>query len=162
MSTFTAQILVGMPDSQLGGIIPTHFLFLSENTRPEWILVPENVFKEGFRSGFDKITWIPTAESIMEDALLMIVVHIVRDQEIKTMSEQFLRNKFVDFADLDKDITSENLKRLHEICRQVDLPYKVVITALKGSSIGSQHEVVEKYKMDVEVCTPSFSRLEAP
>jgi hypothetical protein len=47
MASFTAQILVGSAHPYNGGIIPTHFLFLSENDRPAWILVPENVDSKG-------------------------------------------------------------------------------------------------------------------
>ena len=71
MGTFTAQILVGTPDLYHGGIIPTHYLFLSENDRPAWILED--------KSGSQNVVWVPTIEDILEDALLMIAVHVCKD-----------------------------------------------------------------------------------
>jgi|TARA_B100001971_G_C18207592_1_gene548595 hypothetical protein len=44
MGSFTTQILVGSGDSNHGGIYPTHFMYLSENDRPAWILMGQNVF----------------------------------------------------------------------------------------------------------------------
>jgi hypothetical protein len=38
MGTFTAQILIGNNHRYGGGIIPSHAVFLSENSRPAWIL----------------------------------------------------------------------------------------------------------------------------
>ena len=46
MGTVTAQILIGSPHPNDGGIIPSHYLFLSENDRPSWSLVGANIFQE--------------------------------------------------------------------------------------------------------------------
>ncbi len=37
MAALTTQILIGRPHLNDGGIIPSHFLFLSEGNRPSWI-----------------------------------------------------------------------------------------------------------------------------
>jgi len=53
-----------------------HYLFLSENSRAAWILVPQNVFR-GFQPvRGPKITWIPTVENILEDALLVMALYV--------------------------------------------------------------------------------------
>lgn len=41
MAAYTAQALVGQAHPNHGGITPTHRLYLSENSRPAWILLPE-------------------------------------------------------------------------------------------------------------------------
>ncbi len=79
MATFTAQILVGSPHPNHGGINPTHSLFLSENSRPAWILV-DPYPDSGPRNS--RIVWIPTLENMLEDALLMIAVYVCKDDGI--------------------------------------------------------------------------------
>jgi len=74
MATMTAQILVGRPHTNHDGINPTHYLFLSENSRPAWVLVSQNIFPKEQRD-HSRITWIPTVENMLEDALLMIALH---------------------------------------------------------------------------------------
>ena len=39
MGTLTAQMLVGSPHPQFGGILPSHTLYLTKNDRPAWTLV---------------------------------------------------------------------------------------------------------------------------
>jgi hypothetical protein len=46
LSIITAYILVGTKDPYSGGINPFHYLFLSENDRPAWTLVNENITGE--------------------------------------------------------------------------------------------------------------------
>ena len=36
--------------------------------------------------------------------------------------------------------------------------YKIVLTVLEGSSVRSQLDVLNRYEMDMEVCTPSISK----
>ena len=54
MGTVTAQILIGSPHPNDGGIIPSHYLFLSENDRPSWTLVRANIFQVS-KNKFSKI-----------------------------------------------------------------------------------------------------------
>lgn len=80
MATFTAQILVGTEHPYHGGINPTHFLFLSENDRPAWILTNENI--TGENPDVEKIVWNPTTENMFEDALFMINLYIEKDKTL--------------------------------------------------------------------------------
>ena len=74
MGSFTAQIIVGQAHPNHGGIIPSYYLFLSENSKPAWLLMSENI-----TSNKDKqITWFPTVENMLQDALLMISVSCSR------------------------------------------------------------------------------------
>jgi len=158
MAALTAQILVGTPHQNHGGINPTHYLFLSENSMPAWILVPENVFSEG-SAKFNKITWIPTIENMLEDALLMIAIHVIKDEEICKLSQKCFTNKTIERAGLYQDIDEKDLKSLHEKCRETGTRYKIVVTVFEGSSIRNHLGVLENYKMDVEICTPTYFRL---
>jgi len=74
MASLIAQILIGCPHPNHDRINTTHYLFLSENDRPGWVLVDQNISQED-RSSLPKITWIPTVENMLEDALLMVSYH---------------------------------------------------------------------------------------
>jgi|SRR5450759_6314 len=158
MATFTAQMLIGTPHPNHGGIEPTHFLFLSENSRPAWILLPENVFGLGVGSQ-KKITWIPTVEHMLEDALLMIAIHVIQDETICGLAQKYIKSKDPLWVELYKDIDEQKLVDLHLKCREIPNRYKAVISVLKGSSISNQLSIIEDYHMDVEVCVPTYSRL---
>jgi len=80
LATFTAQILIGTEHPYHGGINPTHFLFLSENDRPAWILTNENI--TGENPDVEKIVWNPTSENMFEDALFMINLYIEKDKTL--------------------------------------------------------------------------------
>ncbi len=109
MATLTAQIIVGRAHPNHGGINPTHYLFFSENDRPAWVLVPENVF--GKRPlEMEKTVWIPTVEHTLEDGLLMIALHILKDREIVNLTEEYFENKGIDRAKLYEDIDKAQLE----------------------------------------------------
>ncbi len=82
MATFTAHILVGHSHPNHGGISPSHALFLSENSRPTWILIPLGLPGSESTTGHNSITWVPTVEHMLEDALLMIAVHVLQERSI--------------------------------------------------------------------------------
>jgi len=158
MATLTAQIFVGRTHPNHGGINPTHQLFFSENDRPAWILMPENVFGRGSVE-LDRTVWIPTVEHALEDGLLMVVLHILKDEEVLNLAENHFGNQGVDRAELYQDISKPQLRELHEKCRSVSGDFKIILTTFKDSLLKQQLPVVEKYRMDVEVCAPIYSRL---
>jgi hypothetical protein len=156
MGTMTAQILVGETHPNHGGISPTHYLFLSENSRPAWILVEQNIF--GHEHEAQRVVWIPTAENMLEDALLMIAMYVLKDKEILEMAEGFFKNKGRNPLELYDDISKDDLKKLYERCREIEMGCKIVISVFDGSSIRRQVNALEKYKMDAEVCTVKYHR----
>ncbi len=157
MATLTAQIIVGRAHPNHGGINPTHYLFFSENDRPAWVLVPENVF--GKRPlEMEKTVWIPTVEHTLEDGLLMIALHILKDREIVNLTEEYFENKGIDRAKLYEDIDKAQLEELRRKTRAVRGDYKIVITTLRDSLLEQQLTVLKHYKMDVEICVPVYSK----
>ena len=159
MGTMTAQILIGTPHQNHGGITPTHCLYLSENSRPAWILVPQNIFIEKEDQNYGKIVWIPTLENMLEDALLMIGLHVVQDEKIKNLAEKCFHNESPEHAALYEDIKKEDLENLYALSRQMGNRFKIIISVFRESSIMPQLKMLEKYRMDVEMCTPTYSRL---
>jgi len=157
MSTVTAQILVGRAHQNHGGIEPTHYLFLTENSKPAWFVFSADVFfKENHKT--NKITWIPTTDNKLEDALLMIAIHILKDKEICKLSKKYFRNKSAERVEVYEDIDKKDRHKLYEKCRAIKNIFKIVLTALESSSILYQIKILENYKMDVEVCTPQYTR----
>ena len=158
MATLTAQILIGSPHPNHEGINPTHYLFLFENDRPAWVLVDQNIFQEE-RSGFPKITWIPTVENVLEDALLMVAIHIRKNREIAKIAKGFYSKIGSRRIELYSNFNESQRNTLYQKCREIsDFP-KVIISVFKGSTIEKQLLVLEHYKMDIEVCRPAYSRL---
>ena len=157
MATLTAQILVGEAHPNHDGINPTHYIFLSENNSPAWILVHQNIFKE-YGEAAEGIIWIPTVENMLEDALLMIAIHVCKNNEVIKLAKSFSTKIKSDRIELYSDLDETQRKQLYQKCRQVtDFP-KIIISVFRDSTIEDQLSVLEQYKMDVEVCTPIFSR----
>ncbi len=159
MSTVTAQILVGQADQNHGGISPTHCMLLSENSRPVWELVPLHIYTDtSSKETGIKIGCIPTLENMLEDAMLMIGIHVLKFDEITGPASTSFKNKDPHFFVMYDDISEADRKALYNKCRALENCFKVVVTAMEGSSIFSHLKVLKKYKMDVEVCMPSYSR----
>ncbi|RKZ30120.1 hypothetical protein DRQ33_08150, partial [bacterium] len=134
MATLTAQILVGRPHPNHGGINPTHYLFLSENDRPAWMLFDQNIFRKE-RQGYSKITWIPTVENMLEDALLMIAIHILKNREIVEMAKGFSSKIESKRVELYSNFNESQRNMLYQKCREIsDFP-KIIISVFRGSTI---------------------------
>lgn len=154
--TFTAQILIGNGHPYHDGIEPSHRLYLSENSRPSWILVPEPL---GASPGGTKVTWIPTLENTLEDALLMIGIHVVKDPDLVEMASRYISSQENNWVVVNEDVEPQDMAMLYQRCRNLDNTFKLVITVFRGSSIEEQLKVLREYKMDVEVCRPYYVRL---
>lgn len=157
MGSFTAQVLVGTPHPYHGGIIPSHSLLLSENSRPAWVLDSEDSDPRSNR--FGRVTWIPTLEHPVDDAILMIAIHVTRDSALLARAKSFCNDidgeRVVVYDALDEVQRQE----LYESCRSLaDLP-KLAVSVYEGSLIAGHIQVLETYGMEVEVCPVAYSRL---
>lgn len=175
MASMTAHILVGQPDPYHGGIYPTHTLWLSENGRSGWLLEPTG---RGLTGGpnseledeespswtRESSVWIPSAEHMLEDAILLIAVHVLRDEAVLELVRERapaltemrtpFQDKPVELYGIPEDVQAE----LRARCELID-NYKLVVTVLEGSSLEQQLPVLEQYAMGVEVCTVTYSAL---
>jgi hypothetical protein len=157
MPALTAHILVGNSHQDHGGIIPTHYFFLSENSVPVWVLVTENSFNPENKK-IRKVTWLPTVENMLEDALLMIAINVLKDKEISELAKEHFKRDIHGALSLYEDIDPAALKTLYQQCRKLKNRYKIVLTVLEGSSIRSHLKVLKNYEIDMEVCTPLYFR----
>jgi hypothetical protein len=150
LATITAQILIGTEHPYHGGINPTHYLFLSENDRPAWILTSENI--SGENSGFEKIVWNPTVENMFDDALFMINLYIEKNKTlIAFLKENYKKINFnlnnislpeiLEKKDLEKiyDLNMDLLKKNKSLKLTIsifeDSSLKDIVKSLNGSEI---------------------------
>ena len=108
---------------------------------------------------------MPTAWNLLEDALLMIGLHVIRDEELLGVVEEFhpellkIRKPFRDPpVELEK-VPPADLADLRRICAVSPIDYKLVVTVFGGSSIRQELPVLADYPMEVEVCTVTYSCL---
>ena len=158
MATLTAQILIGEPHPFKDGIIPSHYLFLSENSQPSWKLVKTNIYQVNNKK-FPEIKWNPTVENMIEDGLLMVAIHIIKNKEIIKIAKDFSSKIDSQTLELYSDLNDKQRDILYEKCRELSVFPKLIISIFRSSTIEKQLAVLEKYKMEVEVCTPTYSRL---
>jgi hypothetical protein len=158
MATFTCQILIGQKHSYDSGIINiTHTLYLSENSRPAWILSPTDEFNE-HKQNPQKITWIPTLENMLEDALVMIGLYVLKDKRLIALANQYFNQHNKNFIELYSDIKSEDLQKLYTQTRKIEGSHKILLSVFQGSSILQQLPVLKDYQNDIEVCKSIFTK----
>lgn len=152
MSVITAQILVGNGHPEHGGIINvTHTIFLSENDRPSWIL-------QALEQPERKMIWLPTEEGMLEDAIVMAGIYILKDREIMLMADRYIKSESKNYIQLKKDISPENLHKLYERARQIQTDAKFAVHVYAGSSIQQQLDILKDYDFDLEVCQSVYRK----
>lgn len=157
MGTYTAQILIGDSHSYDEGLIPSHCLYLGEGNRPALIfreLPTSSQVRE-----VQEITWIPTLENMLEDALLMIALHVQKDKELVALAKQYFKNKHRNWVELYVDIDPNHLSILREKSRALKPRYKIILSIFGGSTFRGQLPALANYNnFELEVCLSQFSR----
>jgi hypothetical protein len=107
----------------------------------------------------EEISWVPAGpEHILEDGLLLIAVHVLRDGDLLELTRaklpELVRDSSVELEKLPADLLGE----LRERSRHINMGQKVVVTVLGGSSLEGQLPLLERYLMQLEVCTVTYSR----
>jgi hypothetical protein len=156
MSSVTAQILVGHPDTFHAGIWPTHGLYLFENSRPSWVLAPLalQLPDDPARRTY---TWIPTPEHLLEDGLVMVYLYALRDDGVRAVAPRSLDDAHT-WRELGASTTADERVELARACRASAARCKVVVTVLEGSSLTGRLSPLEDYPVDLEVCPSRFVR----
>lgn len=157
MGNITAQILIEESHVDSKGINPTHYMFLSEERIPTWTLVSENIHNKD--KEFVKKIWYPTMENVLEDALLMIALYVLRDKATIELAQSSFKDFSQNSIGLYNDIEKENREKLYELSRNLFSGLKIVITVMEGSVLFDHLHLLKDYKMEIEVCTPIYSRL---
>jgi hypothetical protein len=162
MSVFTAQILIGSAHPYDSGISDiSHSLFLSESDRPAWILSPTDPFCEHKQTS-STITWIPTLENTLEDALVMIGLYVLKDQKLCDLASHFLNHPNKDFIELYNDISPEGLRELYKQTRLIEGNHKIMLSVFHSSTILKQLSVLKQYQNAIEVCRSIYTKEYSP
>ncbi|WP_163195671.1 hypothetical protein [Clostridium thermarum] len=161
MAAITAQILIGHTNKLGNGMLPTHCLLLSEGSKPIWILKNLDIL-ENHTSSINTIRWVPTEGNILEDALVMISISILKDGKLLDKAKKYFADLSKHLIDLREDISPSNLLELREISKELKYDYKIAITCFSGTSLEGKLDKLKEYSMDVEVCTPSYNRFYNP
>ena len=161
MATITSQILIGHTNQLNGGMLPTHCLLLSEGNKPVWILKSLDIL-EDHSSNLDTVRWVPTEEHLLEDALLMISINILKDEKLLELAKKYFINLSSPLINLKSDISSSALEELRTLNKELKYDYKVVISCFTGTSLEDKLDILRDYSMDLEVCSSTYNRFYNP
>ncbi len=156
MGTMTAQLLIGKAHPYEGGIYPSHYMFLSENGTASWTLYEINSPNKPSKPYI--ANWIPTVDYLLEDAIVMIGLYVIKDEELIGLAKRYIANFEDTQIRLYEHASELGLEKLRARAKQIEQQYKITLSGFYGSSILNQIEVLEKYQMEVEVCLPVFAR----
>jgi hypothetical protein len=135
MGTFTAQLLVGQGHTYDGGIINvSHTLYLSENSIPVWSLVESSVSELEPRQQGERMVWIPTVEGMLEDALLMVGLYVLKDPKLVELAN-FNKSTDRKAISLYDDISPVHLQEMYKLSRNINHGHKIILSVFEGSTI---------------------------
>lgn len=159
MATLKAQILVGQSHQNHGGINPTHHLYLSENSKQAWILVPESISGDNKELDyFSRIIWIPTIKNTLEDALLIIGLYVLKDDNLIDMAERYFMDFNKNKIDVNEEISKVHLQEMYKVSRELDYLYKIIITTFDNRVLKGQFNELKNYQIEMSINTPDFQR----
>jgi hypothetical protein len=170
MATVTAHFLVGREHPMNEGVLPTHQLFLSENSVPSLILRPLEPLTRVYEDRGDRprlllgespgpdaagvaplAHWHPTVERMLEDALLLLALHVVRSAPLLKAARAVFPRGDIESAAL-YDVVEAARLDLYEQARQIATPLKLVLTVLRGCYLVKQLDRLDRYPFTCEVC----------
>lgn len=150
MATITAQLLIGEAHTWHGGIMNATTINLYENSRPAWVYEPADRKEEN-------IYWVPTVENMLEDGLLLVAVHIWRNDDIIRTLKATVGNDNLKQLEL-YNLPKEDRDILYEKCRVLSNGGKVILSVFSGSTLLGQAGIMERYQVEHEICLPQTSR----
>jgi hypothetical protein len=148
MSTTTALILVGRSHPNHSGIIPSHHIRLTENSRPALILQSLD------ETDSEPIILIPSVENTIDDIYLMISTYILK---LVHPSVELHTKELISIYDLVDSVERHDLYTSSKKCLQA-IDMKVVFNILEHSMLLDQIQRIPKYPIDFEVTTPLMKK----
>lgn len=148
MASTTAFIFVGGTDLYHGGIYPTHFIELTENSRPALILHSYQVKRP-------PLVVIPTVENMADDVFLMICVYIMK--KLNPVKQLHTKNK-TSLYDILEDQERFELYKQAKAIFETNYIY-IVFNLLIGSTLLRQIDKIKEYPINCEVTVPLFKKV---
>ncbi len=155
MGTITCIIFVGREHPFHGGIQPTHYLVFYENDVPGWVLMEYSIDKGTGRY----IGWNCIVEHPLEEALLMIAIYVMKNDEIINLVKQVAKREVLssNLVNPYEDIGKENLEKIFDRLRKIEInDLKLVITILQDSYLLNKIDTIKDYKVHAEICLPKY------
>ena len=147
MSTTTATIFVGYAHPNDGGINPTHYIQLSENSRPALIL-------HSIDGKEETKVMIPTLENMIDDVYLMIAACVLKSlKPAKEIAHPGGESMYDLFSD---DERTALYRQSLECIEKTRL--KVVFNIFDGSYLLNKLEQIKRYPADFEITTPCLKK----
>jgi len=157
MAAITALANIGYPHPNDGGLRPECIIQLSEGDRPAWVFDSAYIWGTSISRPPRQVVWIPTLDTMAEDLMLMIGVHVLQDQELIKMMQDAGLDPVGRRLELG-NVPHELRQQLYGHCRQIESSWKVALTVFEGSSLKGHLGALAFYKCQLEVCTSVFSR----
>jgi len=144
MGTLTAFVFIGTSHQNHGGINPTHYISLSENSRPCLQLRRMDNNKE-------IIAIIPTVECMVDDIHFLVYAFVL---------EQKYKNFDYNLKEMHQLFTDDERKSIYDEVRNglKGINIKLVFNILAESTLLNQLDKIKQYPNDYEVTTPIFSK----
>jgi hypothetical protein len=95
---------------------------------------------------------------MLEDALVMIGLYVVKDKELIELANQYFKQPNKEFIELYNEVKSEDLQKLYNQARKIEGSHKIILSVFQGSSILKQLSVLRYYQNDIEVCKSIFTK----
>ena len=121
-------------------------------------MVNQNIFEEPInfrksgRAKKTRIIWIPSTENMLEDALLMIALYVIKNKQIIDLFQKICHNSGENPQEIYEKLTPSQLDECYEECRSIKNWPKIVITVTRGSTIQDQLPVLKNYSIETELC----------
>lgn len=147
MATTTATILVGHAHQNHGGIIPSHMIRFTENSRPGLIL---HALDGDTNTGFI----IPTLENTVDDIYLMVAVFVLK--KVKLPSEFISAengNLYEVLNESERQILYDETRRAIQ-----EAGIKLVFSIMDESHLLRQVEKIKTYPNDFEIILPAVKK----
>lgn len=162
MGTITAQILIGEGHPNDGGIRPEYTMQLSENSKLHWNLnnnikylaKPPTVAELKKMSYYG---WFPSVEHVLEDGLLMIGLHVVKDTNLIKLAQEIYppmmeETLWVHEIDDKAGLLPSRRQELYDALREIEDWPKLMVSVFMNSALGSHLQVLEELPIDIEIC----------
>jgi len=166
MGTHTAQILVGRPHPNDGGLAysvsPRPSVFLSENSRPSWEMTSGSWFKakDPNRPVKPKLIVVPEPDLALEAALLMLGTTLCPDLPWSSEAKSF-RAELTQTGRLDPVTDSKpEIRGLLSESRALSAAFPKIILCIFQADclVANQIDALKHYKNLMSVLTPIFAR----
>ena len=157
MGTFTAQVLIGGSHPNHDGILPSHALLVSENSRAALVLMPFGVYESEAPADDAttprRIVWIPHPDHVVDDIVLQVLVHVMHEPAVTSGAEEIVPGlSTAEHVDL-SELSASDRSTLSALCLGVKVSPKLVVTLLGGSLLTGGITRFGDYTMDIEICS---------